>query len=53
LPGVYCGKPKTTLVTETRETHLSSTNKPMAPEHDEKPKSTPSSGQCPYPGRQC
>ncbi|KAH6629814.1 hypothetical protein C7974DRAFT_193669 [Boeremia exigua] len=47
FPGVYCGEPKTTLVTEARSAETSA---PTATGGSGKPKET---GWCPYPGLIC
>jgi hypothetical protein len=50
LPGVYCGDPKTTIVTQTRDREASITSSPVAPEGN---KGAAGAGWCPYPGGQC
>lgn len=50
FPGVYCGEPKTTLVTETKQARASTTSDTTSAMASEKPKE---SGWCPYPGKIC
>lgn len=50
VPGVYCGKPKTTLVTETKSGKTSLTSAPTSTGESKKPKP---SLWCPYPGQVC
>ncbi|KAJ8115667.1 hypothetical protein OPT61_g2736 [Boeremia exigua] len=50
FPGVYCGEPKTTLITETRSGASSTTSVQTSESVDTRPKE---SGWCPYPGLKC
>lgn len=50
FPGIYCGKPKTTLVTETRIGEAFPTIMPPSTMQTGEPKGD---GWCPYPGRSC
>lgn len=50
FPGVYCGEPKTTLITETRSGRSSTTHAPSGKDVEDMPKESVS---CPYPGMKC
>lgn len=50
LPGVYCGEPKTTLITETKCGEVSTTSLSTSAGGDEKSKEP---AWCPYPGLRC
>jgi hypothetical protein len=45
LPGIYCGEPRTTLITETREGISTATK--------EKGEKSTATVECPYPGQKC
>lgn len=52
FPGVYCGDPKTTVITKTWDKEASMTSAPVAPEGNNGAAGT-GAGWCPYPGGQC
>jgi hypothetical protein len=50
FPGVYCGDPKTSIITKTRDKEASITSAPVALEGN---KGAVGAGWCPYPGGRC
>lgn len=50
FPGVYCGDPKTILITETRSGKATTISAPTIKDVEDRPKE---SGSCPYPGMKC